>query len=320
MRIDGLRSVDPRVPLPGLPTSAAGPPINFADTLARHLTVLRSAVADVRAAIDLIRSGRPFEGDSAGSVVGVPQSTGSSSDASLATGSLVELTSLLPYSPTGTASDPFGWRALSRKIGDELVSPVFGAVFERQIQQESGFSAEVAFGFRDSSAGEEGIAQLMPEYYPGIARDDPEQSLIAGARTMKHYLTLFEGDARKALAAYNAGLGRVQSLVAAHGEDWERALPAETKGYLAAIVGEMSPTVVVNASETNELAVFGGLGPGGVLISPVGRVLDERAAAAPRQRGRCSAGTGGREHHRCLRGQPRHHAHARPRQRLAEFA
>jgi len=240
--------------------------------------VPRSAVVDVRATIDLIRSGRPFEGGSGGPAVGVPQSNGSSLDVSmatgsLATGSLAELTSLLPYSPSGTASDPFGWRALSRKIGDELVTPGFGALFERQIQQE------FAFGFRKSSAGADGIAQLMPEYYPGVARDDPEQSLIAGARTMKHYLTVFEGDARKALAAYNAGLGRVQSLVAAHGEDWECALPAETNGYLAAIVGETSTTVVVGASDTIEPAGFGGLRPGGVLISPVDRVLDERSTS-----------------------------------------
>ena len=100
MRSDGLRSVDSRVPLPGLPTSAAGSPINFADTLTRHLTVLRSAVADVRTTIDLIRSGRPFEGGSGGPAVGVPQSNGSSLDASMATGSLAELTSLLPYSPS----------------------------------------------------------------------------------------------------------------------------------------------------------------------------------------------------------------------------
>jgi hypothetical protein len=160
----------------------------------------------------------------------------------------------------------------------------------------------------------------MLEYYPGVARDDPEQSLIAGARTMKHYLTVFEGDAHKALAAYNAGLGRVQSLVAAHGEDWERALPAETKGYLAAIVGETSPTVVVDASDTIDPAVFGGLRPGGVLISPVDRVLDEHAAATPRHRGRCGACTSGRACHRCIRQRPRHHAHAPPRERLVEFA
>ncbi len=286
MRIDGLRSVDSRVPLPGLPASASGPPVNFADTLARHLTVPRSAVGDVRATIDLLRSGRPFDGGSGGPAVGVPQSSGSSSGASLATGSLadrslaeLELSALLPYSPGGNASDPFGWRALSRKIGNELVTPGFGALFERQIQQESGFSPEVAFGFRDSSAGAEGIAQLMPEYYPGVARNDPEQSLIAGARTMKHYLTVFEGDARKALAAYNSGLGRVQSLVAAHGDDWECALPAETKGYLAAIVGDTNPTVVIGAPAASEPAVFGGLGPGGVLISPVDRVLDERSTS-----------------------------------------
>ncbi len=41
---------------------------------------------------------------------------------------------LLPYGPTGPSTDPFGWRALSRELGDELVTPGFGAIFERQIQ------------------------------------------------------------------------------------------------------------------------------------------------------------------------------------------
>jgi hypothetical protein len=115
----------------------------------------------------------------------------------------------------------------------------------------------------------------MPEYYPGVDRASPEDSLVAGARTMRHYLTVFEGDLRSALAAYNAGLGRVQSLQAAHGERWERALPAETKGYLAAILGDAAPRIDVPGA-TPELAVFGGRGPGGVLTAPLDRVIERR--------------------------------------------
>ncbi|MSP21477.1 MAG: hypothetical protein EXR66_00365 [Dehalococcoidia bacterium] len=61
--------------------------------------------------------------------------------------------------------DHFGWRELARRTGEEIVGPGFGALFEAQIQQESGFDTDVVRGYRRSSAGAEGIAQLMPQYY-----------------------------------------------------------------------------------------------------------------------------------------------------------
>jgi hypothetical protein len=139
--------------------------------------------------------------------------------------------------------DPFGWRALTRDLGDRIVGPGFGDLFERQIQQESAFEPEVVFGYRKSSAGAEGIAQLMPQYYANVDRTDPRASLIAGAQSMREYLEVFGGDVRKAMASYNAGLGTVQSLVRAHGAQWERGLPEETRSYLAAILGPARPRV-----------------------------------------------------------------------------
>ncbi|MSQ41469.1 MAG: hypothetical protein EXR65_00290 [Dehalococcoidia bacterium] len=140
-----------------------------------------------------------------------------------------ELAAGLPYAGGDGGTDHFGWRSLTRRLGEDVVVPGFGMIFEQQINQESGFAPEVAFGLRRSRAGAEGIAQLMPQYYPGVDRADPQASLNAAALTMKHYLAAFDGDTRKALAAYNAGLGRVQALVQAHGDDWQRALPLETR-------------------------------------------------------------------------------------------
>ena len=268
MGLDGIGPVDTA----SGQSAAAPPPARpaepgaFARLLRAHLAEPRSRIASVRAAIDAIRDGAAIRpGGDAGA--GMP---------SAASRLGPDLLPLLPYGAGQTSSgpDPFGWRSLTRRVGDELVGPGYGALFERQIQQESGFAPEVAFGLRQSSAGAEGIAQLMPEYYPGVDRTDPEASLVAAARTMRHYLTVFDGDVRKALASYNAGLGRVQALVAAHGDDWERALPAETKHYLSAIVGGAEPRLPV---ESVELAVFGGRGPGGVLTPPLDHVLDQRS-------------------------------------------
>mgnify|MGYP003348191641 CR=1 FL=1 len=140
----------------------------------------------MRASIAAIRSGRP-----PASAAGTPKVRAGADIAER----------LRAWSAHGTgAADPYGWRALSRTIGDGVVGGGFGVLFERQIQQESGFAPEIVFGQRRSSAGAEGIAQLMPQYYPHVNRTDPAQSLRAGAQTMQQHLQTFGGDVRKALA------------------------------------------------------------------------------------------------------------------------
>ncbi len=207
----------------------------------------------LRAAIDAVRPGAAFA--PAGAVAEAPAPNAGTYSAGRA----------YPRA-TVDGADTFGWRDLTRRLGDQIVGPGFGDIFEAQIQQESGFDPEVVFGYRRSSAGAEGIAQLMPQYYAGVNRRDPEASLNAAAQSMRHYLAANEGDVRKALASYNAGLGTVQSLVAAHGAQWERGLPAETKQYLAGILGGAAPSL--DARGGSRLA-FGGRGPHGVLTSPL---------------------------------------------------
>lgn len=142
---------------------------------------------------------------------------------------------------TGDIADPYGWRALARMTGESVIGSGYGAMFERQIDQESGFAPDVVYGLRVSSAGAEGIAQLMPQFYGQVDRRDPAASLVAGAQSMHTYLNEWDGDVRRALASYNAGIGRVRSLVEAHGDGWEAALPQETRDYLAQIVGDAQP-------------------------------------------------------------------------------
>jgi soluble lytic murein transglycosylase-like protein len=74
---------------------------------------------------------------------------------------------------------------------------------------------------------------------PGTARDlgvdprDPFQNLEGGARYLREQLDRFDGDLEKALAAYNAGPGRV---IRANGIPRIR----ETQHYVAAILGRLS--------------------------------------------------------------------------------
>ena len=104
------------------------------------------------------------------------------------------------------------------------------ALIEALVWQESRWRAHAV-----SSAGARGLAQLMPGTARelGVNPDDPFANLEGGARYLRVQLDRFDGDVEKALAAYNAGPGRV---MAANG------IPAirETQNYVSTIMGRLS--------------------------------------------------------------------------------
>ncbi len=104
------------------------------------------------------------------------------------------------------------------------------ALMEAVVWQESRWNE----GAR-SPVGARGLAQLMPgtARYLGVNPDDPFANLEGGARYLREQLDRFGGDIEKALAAYNAGPGRVER---AGGVPNIR----ETRNYVAAIIGRLS--------------------------------------------------------------------------------
>lgn len=104
------------------------------------------------------------------------------------------------------------------------------SLLEALVWQESRWNENAV-----SPVGAQGLAQLMPgtARYLGVDPRDPFANLEGGARYLREQLDRFGGDIEKALAAYNAGPGRV-----------ERAggIPniRETKQYVAAIMGRLS--------------------------------------------------------------------------------
>lgn len=106
--------------------------------------------------------------------------------------------------------------------------------FVRQIQAESGFNPNAVSG-----VGAQGIAQFMPATAAsmGINPNDPVAALNGAARWMGSLNGQFGGNYAKALAAYNAGPGAVQSAVRAGGGNWLSLMPAETQNYVHQIMG-----------------------------------------------------------------------------------
>lgn len=123
---------------------------------------------------------------------------------------------------------PAGYAAKVAELSHRFdLSP---ALIEALVWQESRWRENAV-----SSAGARGLAQLMP----GTARDlgvnpnDPFANLEGGARYLREQLDRFDGDVEKALAAYNAGPGRV---IAAGGIPRIR----ETQNYVVSIMGRLS--------------------------------------------------------------------------------
>lgn len=123
------------------------------------------------------------------------------------------------------------YHALARQ--DATDNGISADLFERQINQESGFNPNAV-----SPMGAIGIAQIMPSTATGWHVDphDPVASLSAAASAMARYNNQY-GSYQKALAAYNCGTYCVNTAIAQYGVNWRTDVPAETDRYITAIMG-----------------------------------------------------------------------------------
>lgn len=126
---------------------------------------------------------------------------------------------------------PNNWQARVAELSAKYdISP---ALLEALVWQESRWNPRAV-----SPAGARGLAQLMPgtARMMGVNPDDPHHNLEGGTRYLRMQIDAFDGDLEKALAAYNAGPGRV---IRAGG------IPAirETQLYVRAIMSRLSDPV-----------------------------------------------------------------------------
>lgn len=128
---------------------------------------------------------------------------------------------------------------------DDLTSQI-KAVMPKLVQAESrGRHRDKNGNLTTSPVGAKGITQVMADSGrdPGygvkpLQNDTEEEYLRFGEDLLTAYTKEFGGDIRKGLAAYNAGPGRVKTLLTKHGEQgWEAKLPKETRDYLKKIMG-----------------------------------------------------------------------------------
>jgi soluble lytic murein transglycosylase-like protein len=125
-------------------------------------------------------------------------------------------------------ANPAEYDQLIRTCSDRY--GVSASLIKAVIHAESGYNPNAV-----SSKGASGLMQLMPDTAKGLKvanSFDPKDNVEGGVKYLRFLLDTFHGDTSLALAAYNAGLGRV----AKYG-----GIPpyAETRSYVTRVLSYM---------------------------------------------------------------------------------
>ncbi|WP_054027937.1 lytic transglycosylase domain-containing protein [Bacillus sp. FJAT-28004] len=154
---------------------------------------------------------------------------------------LSQLSSLSGLTNMSFSSESVSDRAPSAY--DELIQQasakygVDSSLIQAVIQTESGFKADA-----QSGSGAKGLMQLMDGTARGLGVSnsfDPAQNIDGGTKYLSMLLNKYNGNEQVALAAYNAGPGRVDRAGIRTNEQLIEnleALPEETQRYVAKVL------------------------------------------------------------------------------------
>ncbi len=157
---------------------------------------------------------------------------------------------------TYVGNEHAGIRAMTGIGTSTLSAPVTPSIFHAKIEEASAqfgvsarlidavIQAESAYNpYAISHAGAKGLMQLMD----GTARQlgvvdafDPQQNIEGGTKFLADLLRKYDGNEAVALAAYNAGPGRIDRLGIVNDEQLHariEELPIETQGYVSKVLG-----------------------------------------------------------------------------------
>lgn len=147
-----------------------------------------------------------------------------------------------PVGPAGQQQAPGVGQPMPQGGGGKMV--LDDALSNAVMQQESGGNPNAV-----SSAGARGLMQLMPgtQRDPGFgvqpaSDDSPQENVRVGKDYLQAMLQRYNGNQQLALAAYNAGPGRVDQALKGAGGNPQAAiarLPAETRAYVPGVERRM---------------------------------------------------------------------------------
>ncbi|PQP80545.1 lytic transglycosylase [Paenibacillus sp. PCH8] len=167
-----------------------------------------------------------------GSMYNPDINTGSTSSSSDTVGSLSAL--LNTGKSDSGASVPTDFESLIAQASAKYGVPE--SLIKAVIDTESNFNPNVV-----SSAGAKGLMQLMDGTATGLGVSnafDPAQNIDAGTKYLSLQLQRFGGEVKMALAAYNAGPGRVSRLGVSSDSELMSVLnrlPTETQNYISKV-------------------------------------------------------------------------------------
>jgi len=148
----------------------------------------------------------------------------------------------MPRDAEKTANTSVSRQSILNKISD--VARTFGVdenLVREVVRAESNFNPNAV-----SRAGAKGLMQLMDSTARAMhVRNayNPDENLAGGTRYLRSLLDKYDGNVKVALAAYNAGPGRIDRLGIDTDEELEARydqLPRETQRYVAKIMQRLN--------------------------------------------------------------------------------